>query len=82
MVICKILGIPLKDEPQFSRLIHDFSRLRRSRRQPPKRKGARGEGTRELMRGSSVLAELIQTFIKAPTDTMLEVVNEDGPTGK
>jgi fatty acid omega-hydroxylase len=85
MVICKILGIPLQDEPQFHAWIHDF--MAGFDVTP---EGATEEGKARLKRGKAsmgalaqYLLELIQGFIKKPADSMLSrMVNDaSGPDG-
>jgi len=86
MVICKILGIPLKDEPQFHAWIHDFMAGIMDvgpeiATEEGKARAAKGkESTAALVQ---YLTELIKGFLKEPSDAMLsKMVNEDGPDGK
>ena len=84
-VICKILGVPLKDEPKFHAWIHDFmagtdmgpdAATKEGKARTEKGK----ESTAALMQ---YLADLIKGFIKQPSDAMLsKMVNDDGPDGK
>jgi cytochrome P450 len=85
MVICKILGIPLKDEPQFHAWIHDFMMGF-----DVTAEGATEEGKARLAKGQAsmgalakYLGDLIQSFIKQPSDAMLsKMVNDkSGPDG-
>jgi fatty acid omega-hydroxylase len=85
MVICKILGVPLKDEPQFHAWIHDFmaglmDMGPEAQTEEGKALAAKGrESTAALMQ---YLTDLIQGFIKQPSDAMLsKLVNDDGPDG-
>jgi fatty acid omega-hydroxylase len=86
MVICKILGIPLKDEPQFHAWIHDFMAGFDSTPGSITEEGkARAAKANESMVGGLIpyLAELIKGYMKEPTDAMLsKMVNEDGPDGR
>jgi cytochrome P450 len=86
MVICKILGVPLKDEPQFHAWIHDFmaglmDMGPEAATEEGKARAAKGkESTAALVQ---YLTDLIKAFIKEPTDAMLsKMVNEEGPDGK
>jgi cytochrome P450 len=86
MVICKILGIPLKDEPQFHDWIHDLmAGLADLGPEATTEEGkARTEKGKESVAAlAQYLADLIKGFIKEPTDAMLsKMVNEDGPDGR
>jgi fatty acid omega-hydroxylase len=86
MVICKILGVPLKDEPQFHAWIHDFmagltDMGPEAATEEGKARAAKGkESTAALVQ---YLSDLIQGFMKEPSDAMLsKLVNEDGPDGR
>jgi fatty acid omega-hydroxylase len=86
MVICKILGVPLKDEPQFHAWIHDFmagltDMGPEAATEEGKARAAKGkESTAALMQ---YLTDLIKQFMKEPSDAMLsKMVNEDGPDGR
>ena len=86
MVICQILGVPLKDEPKFHAWIHDF--MAGLMDGGPDR--ATPEGQRRAETGiaaktalAQYLVELIEGFVKKPGDSMLsKLVNEAGPDGK
>jgi cytochrome P450 len=86
MVICKILGVPLKDEPQFHAWIHDFmaglmDMGPEAATEEGKARAAKGkESTAALVQ---YLTDLIKGFLKEPSDAMLsKMVNEDGPDGR
>jgi fatty acid omega-hydroxylase len=86
MVICKILGVPLKDEPQFHAWIHDF--MAGLMDMGPE--AATDEGKLRVAKGKESTAALVQylkdliaRFVKEPSDAMLsKMVNEDGPDGR
>jgi fatty acid omega-hydroxylase len=86
MVICKILGIPLKDEPQFHDWIHDF--MAGLMDMGPEAATKEGKARAEKGKASSAafleyLGVLIKGYLKEPSDAMLsKMVNEDGPDGK
>jgi cytochrome P450 len=86
MVICKILGVPLKDEPQFHAWIHDFmaglADIGPDAATPEgKVRAAKGKESTEAL--LQYLADLIKGFLKEPSDAMLsKMVNEDGPDGR
>jgi cytochrome P450 len=86
MVITKILGIPLKDEPQFHAWIHDFMAGFDLTPESATEEGkARAVKAQESMQGGLIpyLTDLIKGFVKEPTDAMLsKMVNEDGPDGR
>jgi cytochrome P450 len=86
MVICKILGIPLKDEPQFHAWIFDFmAGLTDFSREADTKEGqVRAEKGRAAKAAlAQYLAGLMQGFLKEPGDSMFsKLVNEDGPDGK
>jgi fatty acid omega-hydroxylase len=84
-VICKILGVPLKDEPTFHGWIFDF--MAGADMGPD---AATEEGKARLQKGkestaalSAYMADLIQGFLKEPKDNVLsKLVNDkDGPDG-
>jgi fatty acid omega-hydroxylase len=85
MVICKILGVPLKDEPQFHAWIHDFM----AGLMDLGPEAATKEGQARMAKGKEstaalvqYLTDLVEGFIKKPTDAMLsKMVNDDGPDG-
>jgi cytochrome P450 len=85
-VICKILGVPLKDEPTFHAWIHDFmaglmDMGPEAATEEGKARAAKGkESTAALMQ---YLTELIQRFIREPGESMLsKMVNDDGADGR
>jgi cytochrome P450 len=84
-VICKILGVPLKDEPTFHGWIFDF--MAGADMGPD---AATEEGQVRLQKGkestaalTQYMADLIQGFLKEPGDNVLsKLVNDtDGPDG-
>jgi cytochrome P450 len=85
-VICKILGVPLKDEPTFHAWNHDFmaglmDMGPEAATEEGKARAAKGkESAAALMQ---YLTALIQRFIREPGDSMLsKMVNDDGPDGR
>jgi fatty acid omega-hydroxylase len=86
MVICKILGVPLKDEPQFHAWIHDFmaglmDMGPEAATEEGKVRVAKGKESAALL--MAYLTDLITRFMKEPSDAMLsKMVNEDGPDGR
>jgi fatty acid omega-hydroxylase len=86
MVICKILGIPLKDEAQFHAWIHDaLAGLTdmgpEAATEEGKARAAKGKESMAAL--GQYLTDLIKGFIKQPIDAMLsKMVNEEGPDGK
>jgi len=85
MVICKILGVPVKDERQFHLWIHDFMAGLMDlgpEADTPEGKARKQKGAESTAALGQYLAGLIQGFIKKPSDAMLsKLVNEDGPDG-
>jgi fatty acid omega-hydroxylase len=85
MVICKILGVPLEDEPKFHAWIHDFmAGLMDGGPDAATKEGqARaetGRAARSALAGYFV--ELIEGFVKKPGDVLLsKLVHDDGPDG-
>jgi cytochrome P450 len=87
MVICKILGVPLKDEPQFHAWIHDFMAGLMDmgpEAETEEGKALKAKGQESTAALVEYLTELIKGFLKQPTDAMLsKLVNDDsGPDGK
>jgi fatty acid omega-hydroxylase len=84
-VICKILGVPLKDEPTFHGWIHDF--MAGLMDMGPEAATEEGKARAEKGRASTTalmqyMAELIQSFLREPGESMLsKMVNDDGPDG-
>jgi fatty acid omega-hydroxylase len=85
MVICKILGVPLKDEPQFHAWIHDF--MAGIADLGPDAATQEGKARAEKGRVSSAafmqyLTDLVKGLMKEPSDSMLsKMVNDKGPDG-
>jgi cytochrome P450 len=86
MVICQILGIPLKDEPKFHAWIFDFmAGLMDGGPDAATKEGQlraeKGIAARTAL--AQYLVDLIQGFIKEPGDSMLsKMVNDaSGPDG-
>ena len=84
-VICKILGVPLKDEPTFHGWIYDFMAGLMDMgpeitTEEGKARAAKGkESTVALVQ---YLTELINRFVREPGESMLsKMVNDDGPDG-
>jgi cytochrome P450 len=85
MVICKILGVPLKDEPQFHAWIYDFmagimDMGPDAATEEGRARKAKGEAsTAALMQ---YLKDLVEGYIKKPADSMLSrMAHCDGPDG-
>lgn len=84
-VICKLLGVPLEDEPTFHGWIADFMAGLMDMGQEI----ATAEGQARLERGKAstaalmqYMAGLIERFIREPGESMLsKMVNDDGPDG-
>ena len=86
MVICQILGVPLKDEPKFHAWIHDF--MAGLMDGGPDKATPAGQlraetGIAAKNALAQYLVELIQGFVKQPGDSMLsKMVNDaSGPDG-
>jgi cytochrome P450 len=85
MVICKILGVPLKDEPQFHAWIHDFmaglmDMGPEAATEEGKARTAKGQKSAAAL--MQYLADLVKGFIKEPNDSMLsKMVHDNGPDG-
>jgi cytochrome P450 len=85
-VICKILGVPLKDEPTFHDWIYDF--MAGLMDMGPEAATEEGKARAEKGKASTAalkqyLAELIERFVREPGESMLsKMVNDDGPDGR
>jgi fatty acid omega-hydroxylase len=83
-VICKLLGVPLEDEPTFHGWIHDFMAMMDM---GPEMATEEGKVRKEKgQAGAAAMAQynaaLIKGFLKEPKDCMLsKLVNEGGPDG-
>ena len=84
-VICKVLGVPVKDEPTFHRWIFDFMAgadmgpdAATEEGQARKQKGAEA-----ITAMNQYMAELIQGYLKEPGEGLLSklVNDQDGPDG-
>ena len=84
-VICKILGVPLEDEPTFHAWIHDF--MAGVMDMGPEAATKEGKARAEKGKASTAaltqyMAELIERFVREPGESMLsKMVNDDGPDG-
>lgn len=84
-VICKILGVPLKDEPTFHGWIHDFMAGLMDMgpeiaTEEGKARAAQGRASTAAL--AQYMNELIAGFVREPGDSMLsKMVNDDGPDG-
>ena len=84
-VICKLLGVPLKDERTFHGWIHDFMSGLMDKgpeitTEEGKIRAEKGKASAAAL--AQYTAELIKGFLKKPTDCMLsKMVNDDGPDG-
>jgi cytochrome P450 len=85
MVICKVLGVPIEDEPQFHAWIHDFMAGITdlgpdAATEAGKARRAKGEASSAAF--TQYITGLVQAYLKTPNDTMLsKMVNEKGPDG-
>ena len=85
MVICKILGVPLKDEPQFHAWIYDF--MSGVMDMGPEAATEEGKARKEKGQASlaaleQYLTDLIAGYIEKPAETLLSrMVHCDGPDG-
>jgi fatty acid omega-hydroxylase len=85
MVICKILGVPLKDEPQFHAWIYDF--MQGIMDIGPDAATEEGKARKEKGQASAAalmeyLTDLITGYTKKPADTLLSrMVHCDSPDG-
>jgi cytochrome P450 len=83
-VICKILGVPLKDEPTFHAWIHD---LMAGLDLGPQLATEQGKAGLEKAKASSAallqyMTGLIEEFLREPGEGLLsKMVNDDGPDG-
>jgi cytochrome P450 len=86
MVICKILGVPLKDEPQFHAWINDFMAGLMDmgpEAATPEGKARAEKGQKSAAALMQYLTDLVKGFVKEPNkDSMLsKMVHDDGPDG-
>src|SRR5712692_1318632 len=85
-VICKILGVPLKDEPTFHGWIADFmaglmDMGPEAATEEGKARKAKGQASTAAL--AQYMNELIAGFVREPGDSMLsKMVNDDGPDGR
>lgn len=83
-VICKILGVPLKDEPTFHQWIFDFMA---GADMGPEATTEEGQARAEKARASTAalqqyLADLIEHYRHQPGEGLLsKLVNDEGPDG-
>ncbi len=83
-VICKLLGVPLKDEPRFHGWIFDgMAGLDLGPEAATDEGKARAEKGRASMAAlNKYLADLIQRYVREPGEGLLsKLVNDDGPDG-
>jgi len=83
-VICKILGVPLKDEPTFHGWIFDFmAGLDLGPEAATEEGQARAQKGRESTAAlNRYMAELIEGYLREPGEGLLsKLVNDDGPDG-
>ena len=82
-VICKILGVPLKDEPTFHGWIFDaLAGLDLGPQAATEEGKARAEKGRAAWPRSQYLADLIEGYLREPGEGLLsKLVNDDGPDG-
>jgi fatty acid omega-hydroxylase len=83
-VICKLLGVPLKDEPRFYDWIFDgMAGLDLGPEAATDEGKARAEKGRASMAAlNKYLADLIQGYAREPAEGLLsKLVNDDGPDG-
>ena len=84
-VICKILGVPLKDEPTFHGWIFDCTGGLGSG-PGGRHRGGQGPRARKAARALAALnqymADLIEGYLREPGEGLLsKLVNDDGPDG-
>ncbi len=85
VVICKILGVPLKDEPMFHGWIHDF--MAGLMDMGPEIATEEGKVRAEKGKASTAalkqyLAELTEQFVRKPGEGILsKMLHDDGPDG-
>jgi cytochrome P450 len=83
-VICKILGVPLKDEPTFHGWIFDFmAGLDLGPEAATEEGQARAQKGRESTAAlNRYMADLIEGYLREPGEGLLsKLVNDDGPDG-
>jgi fatty acid omega-hydroxylase len=84
-VICRIIGVPLKDEPQFHAWIADFfaglDLGPEAATEEGKRRAAKGQASGLAMK--KYMIGLVESAEKNPTDGMIsKLVHDDGPDGR
>jgi cytochrome P450 len=84
-VICKVLGVPVKDEPIFHRWIFDFMAGADMGPDAATEEGQarREKGAAAITAMNGYMAELIQGYLKEPGEGLLSklVNDQDGPDG-
>jgi cytochrome P450 len=84
-VICRIMGVPLKDEPQFHAWIND---IMAGAELGPDAATEEGQRRKEKAAASQIAAKkyfigLVESAEKNPTDGMIsKLVHDDGPDGR
>ena len=84
-VICRIMGVPLKDEPQFHAWIHDAMAGAELGPDVATEEGHRRKekGAASRMEFVKYIIGLVQSAEKNPTDGMIsKLVHDDGPEGR
>jgi cytochrome P450 len=85
MVISKILGVPLKDEPQFHAWIYDFMAGLMDMgpdAATEEGKARKAKGLASTAAFVQYMTNLIEGYIKEPADTMLsKMAHDNGPDG-
>jgi len=84
-VICKILGVPLEDEPTFHAWIHDamaglMDMGPDTATEAGKARAEKGKASVAALK--QYLAELVERFVREPGESMLsKMVHDNGPDG-
>jgi cytochrome P450 len=84
-VICKVMGIPLIDEPLFHGWINDMMNGADlgAEESTPEQVALRAKGRESGVELKRYLVGLVEGFAKQPGDGMLsQLVNDDGPEGR